>query len=322
MTQGETRLLIIDNDPSSVEEIKGFLDQAGGRFIFNRAESSLQAVDAIYSDPPDIILISQSLKGETWKDLCKTIKADTIFGYLPIVLILQPTQHDRPIDWEDVPADDYLEKPINPNELGTRISLNLMRTARVRDINPLTRLPGNYTIIKEIQERIDSGSLFTIGYVDLDNFKSFNDRYGFLRGDEVIKVTARLVTNSVRKLHTLDAFVGHIGGDDFVFIVPPDRLDDVCQEVIGNFDLIVGDFYDEGDRTRGYIESTNRKGQKEQFPIVPISIAVVTNEYRPIKHIGEVSSIAAEVKNRVKSMPGSNYVKDLRGSKCKVTSNL
>jgi diguanylate cyclase (GGDEF)-like protein len=322
MTQGETRLLIIDNDPSSVDEIKQFLDQAGGRFIFNRAESSVQAVDAIYSDPPDIILISQSLKGETWKDLCKTIKADTIFGYLPIVLILQPAQHDRPIDWEDVPADDYLEKPINPNELGTRISLNLMRTARVRDINPLTRLPGNYTIIKEIQERIDSGSLFTIGYVDLDNFKSFNDRYGFLRGDEVIKVTARLVTNSVRKLHTLDAFVGHIGGDDFVFIVPPDRLDDVCQEVIGNFDLIVGDFYDEGDRTRGYIESTNRKGQKEQFPIVPISIAVVTNEYRPIKHIGEVSSIAAEVKNRVKSMPGSNYVKDLRGSKCKVTSNL
>jgi diguanylate cyclase (GGDEF)-like protein len=155
--------------------------------------------------------------------------------------------------------------------------------------------------------------LFTIGYVDLDNFKSYNDRYGFLRGDEVIKMTARLVTNSVRKLHTADAFVGHIGGDDFVFIVPPDRSDDVCQEVITNFDLIVGDFYDEGDRVRGYIDSVNRKGKKEQFPIVPISIAVVTNEYRPIKHIGEVSSIAAEIKNRVKSMQGSNYVKDLRG---------
>jgi diguanylate cyclase (GGDEF)-like protein len=322
MTQGEIRLLIIDNDPSSVDEIKQFLEQVGGRFIFSSAESSLQAVDAIYSDPPDIILISQSLEGETWKDLCKIIKADTIFGYLPIVLILQPAQHDRPIKWEDVPADDYLKRPLGPNELGTRISLNLMRTARVRDINPLTRLPGNYTIIKEIQERIDRGSLFAIGYVDLDNFKSFNDRYGFLRGDEVIKVTARLVTNSVRKLHTVDAFVGHIGGDDFVFIVPPDRLNDVCQEVIRNFDLIVGDFYDEGDRTRGYIESVNRKGQKEQFPIVPISIAVVTNEYRPIKHIGEVSSIAAEIKNRVKSMQGSNYVKDLRGSKCKVTSNL
>jgi len=322
MTQGEKRLLIIDNDPSSVDEIKQFLEQNGGHFIFNSEESSLHALDAIYSDPPDIILINQSLEGETWKDLCRTIKADTIFGYLPIVLILQPVKHDREINWEDVPADDYLKRPLDPNELRTRISLNLTRTARVRDINPLTRLPGNYTIIKEIQERIDSGSLFAIGYVDLDNFKSYNDRYGFLRGDEVIKMTARLVTNSVRKLHTADTFVGHIGGDDFVFVIPPDRLDDVCQEVIKNFDLIVGDFYDEGDSMRGYIDSVNRKGQKEQFPIVPISIAVVTNEYRPIKHIGEASSLAAEVKNRVKSMQGSNYVKDLRGSKTKVTSKL
>ena len=106
--------------------------------------------------------------------------------------------------------------------------------------------------------------------------------------------------------------MGHIGGDDFVFIVHPDRLDSVCQEVIKNFDMIVGNFYDEDDRIHGYIGSTNRKGEKERFPMMSISIAVVTNKYKPIKHIGQVSAIAAEVKKRVKSMPGSCYVEDSR----------
>jgi diguanylate cyclase (GGDEF)-like protein len=151
--------------------------------------------------------------------------------------------------------------------------------------------------------------------IDLDHFKSYNDKYGFLRGDEILKMTARLLTNAIRKLGSPEAFVGHIGGDDFVCIVPPDRLDGVCQEIIKNFDMIVGNFYDEDDRIHGYIESTNRKGEKEHFPIMSISIAVVTNKHRPIQHIGQVSAIAAEVKKRVKSMPGSCYVKDLRRAK-------
>ena len=132
-----------------------------------------------------------------------------------------------------------------------------------------------------------------MGYVDLDYFKSFNDKYGFLRGDEIIKMTARLLTNSLRSLKSSEVFVGHIGGDDFVFIVPPERLDIVCKEIIKNFDLIVGNFYDEEDRIRGYIESKNRKGHPEKFPVVSVSIAVVSNEYRPVRHIGQVSTIAA-----------------------------
>jgi hypothetical protein len=119
----------------------------------------------------------------------------------------------------------------------------------------------------------------------------------------------------MRKVDSPEAFVGHVGGDDFVFIVSPDQLDGACTEVIRNFDLITGNFYDEEDRIRGYIDSTNRKGEDERFPIISLSIAVVTNEYRPITHIGEVSAIAAQVKKRVKSMEGSKYLKDLRGSK-------
>jgi len=315
MTQGGKRVLIFDKDPSGAKDIRRLLEQGGSRLICSTAKSVLPALDKIYSEPPDLIIVNQSLEGEEWKDLCSRIKADTVLGHLPIVLILQPVEHDLEIDWEDTPVDDYLQRPLDPDEIRSRISLTVTRAARVRDANPLTGLPGNYSIMKEIQARIDGESPFAVGYVDLDYFKSYNDKYGFLRGDEIIKMTARLLTNSVRKLDSPETFVGHVGGDDFVFVVPLDRLDSVCQEVIGNFDLIVGDFYDEEDRIRGYIEATNRKGKEERFAIMSVSIAVITNEYRPITHIGQVSAISAEVKKRLKSMEGSNYMKDLRGSK-------
>jgi len=314
MTQERKRVLIINSDPSDADEIKLPLEEDGSHFIFYTAKSSLLALDTIYNEPPDLIIVSQSLEGDEWRDLCSRVKADTVFGHLPILLILQPFSHDLKIDWKDTPVDDYLQKPLDPNEIRSRVSFTFARSARVRDANPLTRLPGNYSIMMAIQARIDSESPFAVAYMDLNHFKSYNDKYGFLRGDEVIKIAARILSNSVRKLESPEAFVGHIGGDDFVFILPLDRLDSVCQEVIRDFDLIVEDFYDEEDRVRGYIDAPNRKGKKERFPIVSVSIGIVTNEYRPIKHIGEVSTIVTEILKRVKSMQGSNYAKDLRGS--------
>ena len=312
MTQSKKRVLLISSDPSEMEEIKQILEENGTPFMLYTAESPLLAFDTIYSDPPDLIIIDQSLDEGGWKDLCKRIKTDTIFSHLPIVLILQPTTNGTNVDWKDIPIDDYFLRPLISDEVLLRVSLIFARTARVRDANPLTRLPGNYSIMREMQARIDNKSAFSVGYVDLDYFKSFNDKYGFLRGDEIIKMIARLLTNSLRSLKSSEVFVGHIGGDDFVFIVPPERLDIVCKEIIKNFDLIVGNFYDEEDRIRGYIESKNRQGNPEKFPVVSVSIAVVSNEYRPIRHIGQVSAIAAEIKKRVKSMKGSNYLKDTR----------
>ncbi|NVM56977.1 MAG: diguanylate cyclase [Desulfobacterales bacterium] len=339
MTQDKRRVLIIDSDGADTEQIKRLLEEDKDLYIVYTEESSLHAIETIYSEPPDVIIVSHSLEGGKGRELCCRIRSDTVFGHLPIVLVVGLSGQDLDIDWDNTPVDDYLSIPRDPWEIRRRISLIFSRAARVRDANPLTRLPGNHSIMREIQGRIDSESPFAIGYVDLDHFKSYNDRYGFLRGDEIIKMTARLLTNSIRaldsprdagfvlkeeigiltnsirNLDSPEAFVGHVGGDDFVFVVPPNRLDSVCQEVIKNFDLIVGNFYDEDDRIRGYIDSTNRKGEKERFPIMSISIAIVTNEYRPIKHIGEVGAIAAEVKKRLKSMKGSNYVKDMRGSK-------
>lgn len=315
MTQGKRTVLIVDTESSGTEEIRRLLEEDGDRFIVHTVESSARALDTIYGDPPDLVIINQSLEIDSWKELCFGIRTDIALRLLPIVLIVKATEGGHEIEWENTLVDDYLLEPLDHKEVRSRISLIFARAARVRDANPLTRLPGNYSIMREIQLRIDRDTPFTVGYADLNHFKPYNDYYGFVRGDEIIKMTGRVLTNAIRKLDLPEAFVGHVGGDDFVFIVQPDRLDSVCQEIIRNFDLIVGDFYDEGDRMRGYIEVKNRKGIKERFPLESIAIAVVTNEYRPIKHIGQLSSIAAELKTRVKAMKGSNYLKDLRGSK-------
>ena len=312
MTRDTRKILVIAGNSSDKDGLKKILDQSEDDFVIYSAESSLQALDIIYSDPPDLIVVDELLHEEGWKKLCYRIKGDTVFGHLPIVLALQPQGPDIEIDWDHIPVDDYLQKPLIAGEVLSRISLIFVRATRVRDANPLTQLPGNFSIMKRIQGCIDGGARFTVAYADLDNFKSYNDKYGFMRGDDILKITARILTNSVRKLCLSECFVGHVGGDDYVFIVPSEKMDGVCAGIIANFDLIVGDFYDESDRAQGCIYSTNRKGERECFPFVSLSIAIVTNEYRPINHIGQVSAIAAEVKKRVKCMSGSNYYKDMR----------
>lgn len=314
MTPGKKRILIVDTDPSGTKHLRRLLEESETSYVFDTTEASHQALDTIYSDPPDLVIINQSLETDEWKRLCLRIRSDTVFGHLPIVLVVKASDGSPELDWEDTPVDDYLKEPLDAEEVRSRISLIFARAARVRDANPLTRLPGNYSIMTEIQSRIDGGSSFAVGCVDLDHFKPYNDYYGFVRGDEIIRMTARLLTNTIRKLNLPEAFVGHVGGDDFVFIVPPDKLDSVCEEIIRNFDLLVGDFYDESDRMRGYIECQDRQGAEQRFALGSVSIAVVTNQYQPIKHIGQLSAIAAELKTRVKAMKGSNYLKDLRGS--------
>ncbi len=315
MTEERKRVLVVDTDSSRIDQLRQLLRQTRTLLKVYTAEPSARALDTIYSDPPDLVIIGQSLETNWWQELCFLIRSDMVFGHLPIVLIVKPSESESEIDWANTPVDDYFQEPFNPKEVRSRIPLIFARAARVRDANPLTRLPGNFSIMREMQSRIDSEQPFAVGYVDLNQFKAYNDYYGFDRGDEILKMTARLLTNAIRKLDLPEAFVGHVGGDDFVFVVPPNRVDDVCQDIIRNFDKVVGDFYDEADRMKGYIEVANRRRKKERFLLESVAIAVVTNEYRPIKHRRQISSTAAELKKRVKSMEGSNYLKDLRGSK-------
>lgn len=180
------------------------------------------------------------------------------------------------------------------------------------DASPLTRLPGGVAIENVLKKRIDASLPLAFCIIDLDNFKSYNDRYGYAQGSEVLKETAHIIETSVRSKGSSEDFVGHIGGDDFVIITVPDRMRAICEDIILHFDRRIPDFYDELDRKNGYILGKTRQGAEMKFPLITISIAIVTNEHRLITSPIEASEIGAELKDYAKTLPKSIYVIDKR----------
>ena len=180
------------------------------------------------------------------------------------------------------------------------------------DASPLTRLPGGIAIENVLKKRIDSGQPLAFCVLDLDNFKAFNDRYGYANGSEVIKETAHLIENAVKTKGTPDDFIGHVGGDDYVVITVPDAMRDVAGEIIAQFDRRIPEFYEQADREKGYILGKTRQGVDMKFPLMTISIAIVTNERRKLANALEASEIAAELKDYAKTIAKSVYVVDKR----------
>lgn len=180
------------------------------------------------------------------------------------------------------------------------------------DASPLTRLPGNIAIERALNDRLRVGEKFALCYVDLDNFKAYNDRYGYANGSEIIKTTGEILYESCRTHGRVEDFVGHIGGDDFVLITSPELVPAICEAIIGAFDRMIPRYYNPQDLERGYIEATDRYGTPRQFPIMTLSIAVVSDEKRQISSPQEIAQVASEIKDFVKAMPGSNYLFDRR----------
>ncbi len=304
------RILVACQDTGGLVEILN----NEGFFAYSTVDGK-QVLNMVYNEPPDLIIIDSALKNMPGEQIVRDIKRDNIYAHLPIILLASSETFKKDHDWKILPVDDYLPKPVNKKELLLRVSLAFFKSTLNLDSNPLTRLPGNISIMSDIQKRLDNNNIFSLTYVDVDNFKPFNDRYGFVRGDEVLRMLSRLITSVVLDLREPDSFIGHIGGDDFVFIVPPARVDEACTQILKNFNIIIRTFYDEEDRVRGFIESKNREGKKMNFPVMSLSMAVVSNEKRTLKHFGQISSIAAELKKTIKTRGGNSYLKDQRTEK-------
>lgn len=275
--------------------------------VFTGIQSSL---DYIYNSMPDMMLIDISTDDPLSVRLLNEIKADPIFGQLPVLAIFG----DKFVipRWDYLLVDDYLRISCVEKELHAKIDLCLHRADRMVDVNPLTRLPGNIAIIKQMQKRLDKGETFAVAYADLDYFKPFNDKYGFSRGDEVLKMLGRLVLNIVKSKQPHGGFAGHIGGDDFVFVVDFELAEEISNDLIDNFDKIIPTFYDAEDRTNGSIESVDREGNKKTFPIMGVSIGIAHNKVRDFSHYGEMAEVASELKKFAKYTIGSCFRIDKR----------
>ncbi len=273
-------------------------------------ENFREAAEYILSQPPDLLIVQYDLDPTLVYDLLVALKNNLYLSFLPIIMVLPPDCYQ--LDWELYPVDDFVRDNVSIEELLSRVNLAFARAHRLADNNPLTGLPGNTSILKFIQEKLDRGEEVAIGYVDLDHFKPFNDRYGFARGDEILRALARILTNVVQNKAGDKGFVGHIGGDDFVFICPIELVEPIAREIIKNFERIVPSFLDEEDLARGCFISQDRQGITRRFPLPSVSIGVVLNEKGRFKHYGEVASVAAQLKKYVKNIPGSTFLIDRR----------
>lgn len=271
-----------------------------------------RAIETLFNEPPDLLIVDDRLSDMPGLDVVALVKSENVYRQLPVIYVIGHEALASGRDWLAAEIDDFLARPASPDEVRGRVLLTLARASRSFDANPLTRLPGNTSIINRIQELIDRREEFALAYADLDYFKSFNDKYGFSRGDEVLMMTARVIVNTIRGFPGIRSFVGHVGGDDFVFIVPPQVVEDACKRLVATFDGIVPSFYDPEDREQGFIRSTDREGRLRTFPLMAISIAVVFNREGRLKHYGEASQIAMALKKKAKENPKSCYVMDKR----------
>ncbi len=306
------KILIVDDDPDIRDVLKLTLSEENYEIL--EASDGETALKIIHENQPDLILLDYKIPKIDGREVCRRIKKDLLLRHLPIIMVTGKGDINDKVGGIDAGADDYVVKPFEPKELMARIRMILRHTERDLEANPLTRLPGNVSILKELSRRLEAKAHFAVCYLDLDKFKSYNDKYGFEHGDEVIRETARLLIRITKEFGNPDDFIGHIGGDDFVVLTTVDKTDLLCQKIIINFEELVPSFYNEKDRKNGFILAKDRKGKEQKIPLISISIGVVTNEHRTITHVAQIGEIGAELKSYAKSLERSNYVKDHRKS--------
>lgn len=303
--QPPVRISLVSSDVQLAFHIKLRLESKGYQ------ASSMSCLDGVlgacYSDPPDLMIFDLSSDNEACTDIITSLRSDSFFSAIPILGLVSQIDCDT-FKWDACPLDDFIYLPINFSELFCRISLSLSRIKRIFDNNSLSRLPGNTSIQRAIEDAI--GKDLVVCYVDINHFKPYNDIFGFSHGDEVIRMISRIMFNAVRD--SGGGFSGHIGGDDFVFIVPRERAEAVCQTIISYFDQIVLDLFDEATKAQGFYYGINRKGEGEQIPLLSVSIAVVPMNTSHIQHYAKVAEVAAELKKIAKDSKGSRYVMDQR----------
>ena len=300
---------IIDDDETSLVVFKAlFRDDPDYKFISVKSEQ----IDVALNNIPSLIIINEDAIKRNVVELCNQIRKNEDNTITPVIVVSSNIDKQHRLEILKESVEYYIKKPVDEEYLYHTIK-NLGRLLSInRTISPLTGLPGNVQIHAELKKRLTKKEEFAVLYVDLDNFKAYNDVYGFLKGDEIIQFTANTILSGVHSYFSEGAFVGHIGGDDFIAIVPHENIDELCQTMVATFDKGVRRFFTDLDQERGYIEAENRKGVVEQYQLTSVSIGVVVAEKGRFANILEIGEVSTQVKHLAKSIPGSSYAIDRR----------
>ncbi len=260
--------------------------------------------------PELAILDAAGTESTTVVALLRTLKADAYTAVVPCV-VLGRTEEGVAFLLDG--ADEFIGSDCTSAEAEARMEAAVRRSRRDLAAQPTTRLPAATGIESEISRRIATGEPFAACYADLDHFKEFNDRYGYHEGDRVIRMVARVLHDAAVGVAGTAAFVGHIGGDDFMMVVPLNQAARVCELALDVFDTLAPHQYSDADRRAGYYFGKDRRGLLHRVPLMTLSVGVATSERRRFRSAAEVSRLASEMKSFAKARPGSFFAVDRRG---------
>lgn len=302
-------ILVVDDDPDIARFVEVNLRSAG--YEVSVAGDGEEALERATEIRPDLVLLDVMMPRLDGFEVAQRLRKNPQTANTSIIMLTAKALSSDKVTGLQSGADDYIIKPFDPIELLARVKGTLRRAKEMRNLSPLTGLPGNIRIQEEIERQVRESRPFAVLYVDLDNFKTYNDKYGFVRGDRLIQGTARMIQDAVMA-DDIDGFVGHVGGDDFVAVVMPETAEDVAKTVCERFDTDRPLYYEDDDLDRGFMRMEDRKGVEQDIPLVSVSIGIATTSKRAFAHYGEAVAVATEMKQFAKRDGGSSYAVDRR----------
>ncbi|MDX6274810.1 MAG: hypothetical protein QOJ92_2020 [Frankiales bacterium] len=305
-------LLVVDDDRAVAAFVAGTLTLEG--FQVTQRHDGEDALEFCRRGGIDLLLLDINLPRCDGIEVCRRLRAEAATASIPVIMLTAADQTADKVLALQAGADDYLVKPFDTLELLARVRATLRRNAEMRAVSPLTGLPGNVRIDEEIAERHRWGEPYAVCHVDLDNFKAFNDAYGFLRGDAVIRLLARCLREAAAAVPGPPVFTGHIGGDDFAIVCTPDQAEAVCRGTLAGFDAAVVALHDPADVTAGIFRVIDRQGAERSYPLVSVSVGIALSSRRQVDDPRELAAVASEMKTVAKSQPGSRVAVDRRGT--------
>lgn len=303
-------ILIVDDEPHIRKILKYQLEKLG--FEVRTAENGEIAIEMARELPPNLILLDVMMPKMDGYTVCRKLRTDFKTSKIPIIMLTAKSDMKDRIRGLEEGVNDYLVKPYSQEELSLRVRNVLDWSTNQLEANPLTGLPGNVAIEKELSRQMGAKEPFAFMYIDIDNFKGYNDYYGYQKGDQVIVYLARLLTETVKRLGNGTDFIGHVGGDDFVLITSPARAEFMAKHLINEFDEGCLELVNDEDVEKGYLEVTARSGESKVIPLMSLTIALVLSTKGQITHFAQVNDIASELKKYGKSLKGSVVVRERR----------